>query len=659
MPLSRPDLWHAGVAGRRLRLLHVQIGVLAVTGLLAVLFPASVARSVAVVAAAAALLLAGALATVRLRPGRGEPAVSRVPSGVGWVWLGVAASVGADLVLVLGGASFGADAVGLDPDRLVRTADTVVRWLFTAQAGLLFVVLVALTVALARGAGRGCRMFVGGYAGFVFSLFAWLLGSMMTAAVLILVPAWLGTESFVFTPSRIAAVLAEHPTWFGDTTRSSGIGMLVAVAAAGVLLALLAVRMLVAKRRGGRPADREAVIAEYLTPATDPTVGPTSPDHRAQAAEPEIAHRVREIGFLRWTARLVDGVPRGLAVFSAVVVVLLVLQLVATLVPAADRPDWLAFTLGHGNQVCDAAGCVQQVDGAVSWGAYLTAGLLIGLLLLGVLAYRTPIMRRGVGVLWDLACFWPRDVHPFAPPCYNERIMPEVRTRIDFYTSKTGLGGPATDPAAPTDEPVMFDTAAGFDSTAVFDATESGDNPGPTDTSAQSDGPAPAGRVLIAGHSQGSVIGMVAVLLADEQVEDRLALVTFGCVLDRLYTRFFPRYFSPEVYAAVARKVSAGGVTRWVNLWRDTDYLGGSLPYPPNGAAVTGRPVLTAPVASDVPDSSGYPAGPRQVRFTDPRFSPADGDVVYPVAGRHSAYWIDPEFQRQVAALFADMPSGR
>ena len=295
---------------------------------------------------------------------------------------------------------------------------------------------------------------------------------------------------------------------------------------------------------------------------------------------------------MRWTARLVDRVPRGIVVFSLAIIVFLLLQGVALLVPSRSRPAFLAFVLGQDRQACDAGAqaCDALGTGPVAWGAYLTAGLLVGLLLLGVLAYRTAAMRRGVGVLWDLACFWPRDVHPFAPPCYNERTMPEVRTRIEYYlASGTGDAGTAE------------------------------------------------GRVVIAGHSQGSVISMTAVLIQEPDVRRGVGLITFGCVLDRLYSRFFPRYFSPTVYGEVARRSHRTGRRGAL----DQPVAEHRLPRRSDALPARPRPARSGPLPVSVHGSA---------------FRPPSGDVVYPVAGRHSAFWLDPMFQEQVRGLFKGMP---
>ena len=128
--------------------------------------------------------------------------------------------------------------------------------------------------------------------------------------------------------------------------------------------------------------------------------------------------------------------------------------------------------------------------------AVLSASVL-GLLWVGRQAYRNPAQRRTVGIVWDLGTFWPRAVHPLAPPCYAERAVPDLIGRLEYLT---GTG---------------------------------------TDGAGQDDG-----TVLLSCHSQGSVLGAVVLMQVGTPTSARTAFLTYGCPLARLYARFFPAYFS-------------------------------------------------------------------------------------------------------------------
>jgi hypothetical protein len=180
--------------------------------------------------------------------------------------------------------------------------------------------------------------------------------------------------------------------------------------------------------------------------------------------------------------------------------------------------------------------------------------------------------------------------------------------------------------------------------------------------------------VVIAGHSQGTVISVAVVMLIQPETRQRVALMTFGCVLDRLYARFYPRYFGPDLFTAVGATLQhPDSSPRWSNLWRHSDFLGGSMPHPaplsaypePGGpapigvagaaatAAVTG--VGPAPRVGAVPEQPRPTVGPWNVLFTDPPFDVQPGSVLYPPAGRHSGFWLVPEFQQQVNSLFTQI----
>ncbi len=156
-------------------------------------------------------------------------------------------------------------------------------------------------------------------------------------------------------------------------------------------------------------------------------------------------------------------------------------------------------------------------------GTYLISLAVLGLLLLGIQTYRNLRVRKTVGVIWDLGTFWPRASHPLAPPCYAERVVPELVHRANWLATQQG-------------------------------------------------------GVVISGHSQGSVLAAATVLQLPPDARPRAALLTYGSPLCRLYMRAFPNYFSEKVINDIGSAVAGpSGQERWVNLWRRTDPIGGAI----------------------------------------------------------------------------------
>ncbi|HVF04390.1 MAG TPA: hypothetical protein VNA20_06095 [Frankiaceae bacterium] len=212
---------------------------------------------------------------------------------------------------------------------------------------------------------------------------------------------------------------------------------------------------------------------------------------------------------------------------------------------------------------------------ATGAGTWLAGAFAIGLLLLGRLAYRNPSMRRTVGIVWDLGTFWPRAVHPFAPPCYCERTIPEFTRRIEQVTDA-------------------------------------------------------GGRVVVSAHSQGTVIAFAALLQLSDR-RDRLALLTYGSPLHRLYARAFPHFFGLPVLRWGRDMLG----DRWVNLYRRSDPIGG--------------PVTCAD--RDVPADAIRP----DRRLRDPAFAVPDYAFDYPLTRGHSHYPHDPAFAASVRTLATEL----
>lgn len=135
---------------------------------------------------------------------------------------------------------------------------------------------------------------------------------------------------------------------------------------------------------------------------------------------------------------------------------------------------------------------------------------------------RSRQTRRGVGVLWDVACFWPRWVHPYAPPTYSDRAVPDLAAEVQAAA------------------------AAGR-------------------------------RLLLAPHSQGSVIAAAALLLSPAGRTGHVALLTHGSPLGHLYAEAFPAYVGRDALRALTDRLGGPPAPRWRNLYRATDPIGGAV----------------------------------------------------------------------------------
>ena len=132
--------------------------------------------------------------------------------------------------------------------------------------------------------------------------------------------------------------------------------------------------------------------------------------------------------------------------------------------------------------------------------------------------------------------------------------------------------------------------------------------------------------IVLAGHSQGAVLAVAAVLQMPAERRRGVYLLTFGTQLTRLYGRLFPAFFGLDARKRIAAVLSDGGPPRWRSLHRPTDQLGWEIGQP-DGVDL---PVI---------DPDGL--------------VPRDGEVLDPPIRRHSDYPCSVEYQRARFAAVA------
>ncbi|MCR3751237.1 hypothetical protein [Lentzea californiensis] len=225
-------------------------------------------------------------------------------------------------------------------------------------------------------------------------------------------------------------------------------------------------------------------------------------------------------------ARHVVAVTHRAENVAGVLSVLGVLALLLTCYLTFASPDWgqspaVAWVVGKGDWVTGLAGVAVV-------GSFVGAGMLTN--------------RRPLGLLWDLMCFLPRTAHPFAPPCYAERAVPEIADRSREFLDES-----------------------------------------------------PDHRVVLSAHSLGAVLAVAALYALPSGYLERVQLLTYGVQLRPYFGRIFPELLGPAVLGTPPVRAGAlfscdpwrrepGDVPErglasllgphWINLWRRTDYLG-------------------------------------------------------------------------------------
>jgi hypothetical protein len=150
----------------------------------------------------------------------------------------------------------------------------------------------------------------------------------------------------------------------------------------------------------------------------------------------------------------------------------------------------------------------------------------------------------------------------------------------------------------------------------------------------------PAGRLLLTGYSQGSIIAPAVVAQLGPKVLPDVALLTLACPARRLYGRAFPAYFGQHQLIELARLLGADepsdndvpnrldlvlAAARWRDLRRRSDYI---------GSWIFGEPESTI--------SPDYLRDYVDQPCLDPVVLVQDKNPTPPGIHRHSQWWQDP-----------------
>ena len=602
-PLTQPGFWKGEVLVGRQRALHTAAALAAVALIGAMSAGHVAARWVAVILAAAVL---AAAVTSACAPLAERHTVTLVYGGCPkrkgpgrWCRSVLAAAA---VALVTSAAVSGiTDRLAGPQTGAPPGLTTFTGVLLAAQAASLvgFTITVAVLALRARpnrstAQRRQDPPYLGGMLGALFATFGVLLGGLFSAVVSIGVTRLLGTPvpnglSFSARPADALAV-----PWPVYALGIAPIGMLAGMVIAAILLG----RGYRSRRRGF-----EAVLAEGPSEVAAAYRAQDAPQARAASDDDDTrCKKSRRAIASAWAIGLLAEDAAGAL---ACVVISGVLVVLAAEIAAAP----LAGSGGHPWRV------LQGLASFVALLGVLAAGWLVSVLRSD---YRSATSRRNIGALWDVFTFWPRAVHPLAPPCYGERAVPELVDRIRLLTGHTGHD--------PDDVTYLHAEAELPDLRRTHGLA------------------APPGPVLLTGYSQGSVLAAATIAQLPVAVRDQIALLTLACPARRLHGRAFPAFFGTRQLDALAGLLDTGAEPnergRWKNLRRRSDYYGSWIFDEP-------EPRLSDTQLRNHVDQPCW----------DPVVLVPDANPTPPPIHRHACWWQDPR-TAELGTHLVDLLSG-
>ncbi|PXX02521.1 hypothetical protein C8E89_12468 [Mycolicibacterium moriokaense] len=422
---------------------------------------------------------------------------------------------------------------------LLPGLSTVIFWLIVTQIVLLVMLFVLTALSSRRIPDPGYRPTIRGFTGFFVALMAWLIGGGLSLGVGLWVARFLGDPVNSGTAAQCRIGMREHILKTGYTKTE----------------ALLHVC--------GQPVSTNVTFQQQVNALAEhaPLILPGAYYGAALANLILLIVVVLTAGILfltvivlakkRWTPIGTEyevPVDKSKGYFK-------LMKKIARTQEWAGVPNWAPWLVAGLLVVASADIAVsywlfkdvpsnQTVNILTAWSQAITAFLAAAFVGVVVSAFRNRNTRRSIAVLWDVVTFWPQATHPLGPPCYGERAVPDLRDRVALLTAESK-------------------------------------------------------KVILAAHSQGSIISAAVLLqttrqapaVAAEQppaedvgakasrmpesqrdsMSEPVAFLTFGAPLRKLYARNFPAYFGREVLESLEPKKNG----QWLNLWAPTDPIGG------------------------------------------------------------------------------------
>lgn len=361
-------------------------------------------------------------------------------------------------------------------------------FLFAGFSGALF---LALLVLVRRGetryqAWRGCGP---GVLLLLASGTAMILSSLLVVgtAVYLKQPLYKGTENGLWRTAvdRKAAESQPQNIMIPATYLEFGVILTcVAVAMAVVLAAVVGAHLTIAPRSLTTPVPEPPKFKPELADYGSGKPTKAKPPFK-DAAEKLVIYRRRQ-------AALAHRGEPVLAILSVLLAAGIALTLSASTARSGNAPNYWSLPVPFD---AHAETLAIFILGSV-------AAAALGTILVGSLAPS----ERPAALLWDLICFLPRAGHPFGPPCYADRVVPEITDRVQEWLSAEDLG-----------------------------------------EQVQGKGEMQKRRVVLSAHSLGAVLAVAVIFSLDNQWQNpsKLGLITYGTQLRPYFGRFFPELLGP------------------------------------------------------------------------------------------------------------------